>query len=323
MAKENSNRVTLANVLTLLGLAGVGVISFYGLLLHSEDGKPGLPILGAVALTAGLGLLIFMLVKAKTANDNINKWRIVEYVLLAAYIAVAALCAGPFMRFFTITAEMDNLKKQGLEEVTAIEKIYNNYNSQCEDHVKDAIEQIDNYMKNPQYKSGANDALKGYVNDNVRGNVNSWADKIRGVVKIKPDDNVFKNLNDIKSQLNDMSFMQLVVIANTLEKLDKSVIPDLEEMIDKYGSDHQFIPVIEGGKSEPYYLNKDFAKFDLGDSPTPGFANMLHKAGGFSALGCVLLVILHLLVLSSYFFARRTEILKPSRNNSLDSGRSL
>ena len=320
MAEKKSNRVTIANVLTLLGLAGVGVISFYGMLLHTEDGKPGMPILGAIALTTGLGLIIFLLVKAKTANENLNKWRIVEYVLLAAYVAVALLCAAPFMRFFFINSEMDNLKKKGLEEVTAIEKIYRDYDKQCENHITHAVEQIDNYMKNPQYTSGSKDALLEYVKDKVRGNITSWAEKIRPVVKL--DEKDYKNLDTIKTQLNDMGFMQLVDMANTMNRLDKNTVPDLQKKIDEYGNQNQFIPVIDGGDKVPYSL-KGLAKFDLGNSPTPEFTNTLRNAGGFSVIGCVLLVILHLLVLTSYFFAQRTNVVKPNRKVIIESGRTL
>ena len=60
MSQKESGNVSIANILALVGLAGIGVITFMGTLLHSADGKPTGAILGALALVAALGFFLFM-----------------------------------------------------------------------------------------------------------------------------------------------------------------------------------------------------------------------------------------------------------------------
>lgn len=41
MSQEKKGKITIANLLALIGLAGIGVVTFFGIQLHSSDGTPG------------------------------------------------------------------------------------------------------------------------------------------------------------------------------------------------------------------------------------------------------------------------------------------
>ena len=60
MSQEKKGKITIANILALIGLAGIGVVTFFGIQLHSSDGTPGGAIIGAIALVVGLGFLLMM-----------------------------------------------------------------------------------------------------------------------------------------------------------------------------------------------------------------------------------------------------------------------
>ena len=323
MAKKNNDRVSIANVLSLLGLAGLGVISFYGMLLGSADGKPGGPILGAVALVVGLGLLLLLSIKAKGANDNRDKWRIVEYVALAIYVVVALLCAGPFLRFFFVTSQSDSLQQQGRAEVAAIEAIYKSYEKQCDNHLKMAVQEIKNYKASPQFGTDKDEegTLKHYVAENC-SNEDSWAAKAESVVMLDSI-SIWKRLGKLKTMLDNMSIMQLNELANELEYIDTNAVPELEEKIKQYEQNH-LIPVVTGGEGKPYALKEKYASFTFDAAPEPLFAQTLRQASGSTVLGWILLVVLHVLVLVSYIVAPKSSVVGPKRSKEgLGSGREL
>lgn len=120
MTKKDNGNISIANIIALIGLAGIGVITFLGILLHSSDGTPGGAIIGAITLLAGLCFLLVMSIKAKSAKDNPDKWRYVEWGCLILYIIVAGYFASPFQRFFYIITEKPAMQAMARQEVSAI-----------------------------------------------------------------------------------------------------------------------------------------------------------------------------------------------------------
>ena len=102
MSTKNNGKISIANYLSIAALAGLGVVSFFGSLLHSPNGSLGGPAFSAIALVVVLGALLFLGIRAKGADSNAEKWRIVEWVCVLLYIVIAVLGSKPFLRFFYI-----------------------------------------------------------------------------------------------------------------------------------------------------------------------------------------------------------------------------
>ena len=321
---KNNNKITIANVIALAALAGLGVVSFFGALLHSPDGSPGGPLMGAICIVLGLAFLLFLGIYAKGAESNAEKWRFVEWGCLALYIVVALLTAKPFLRFFYVNSQKTELKNQATSELQAIQNIYKNYNKQCEQSMTLAKEQIANYMLSG-YK-GANDSLKQYVLQRVFGGkevdkdkqLNSWYDK--GLQAVKKEDN--SQLDSLNTLISNWSIMQLNNIAQQLALQDTTVLATLNKKIESCNNNQELIPNITGSKTEPYKLD-GFVKFDLGQSPQPKFAEMLSKADGNTIGGWVIYAILHLLVLFNLLVAPRSKDVNPIKGNRNTGGLEL
>lgn len=306
MSQEKKGKITIANILALIGLAGIGVVTFFGIQLHSSDGTPGGAIIGAIALVAGLGFLLMMSIKAKKADNHPDKWRYVEGVCLALYVVVAGLFATPFQRFFYMTTEKSDLQAMAREEVQAIQEMYQRYEHQQKKYLTDAVEQLKNYNDSKQISMTYNNELAEYVKG-VGTNVDSWESKAASVVGLKPD----AELKEISNEIEVWNIMNLSSLALRLERKDKDAWTSMETKIREFGEKNKLIPVIGGGGVQPYYFD-GYAKFDLGTPPQPKFAQALRASNGYTVLGWIVYVVLNLLVLLNYLSTSRSSYVGPT-----------
>ncbi len=312
MSDNNSSKVSIANIIALIGLAGLGVITFFGLMLSSDDGSLGTPVIGAVAFVAVLFFFLFMSIKAKGAESNTEKWRIVEYVCLACYIIVAVVFAKPFMRFFSVLTQKSELQQQAKEDVMAVKALYDDYNRQQDKFMKKAVEDIKNYQDS---KQGGKDPIAQYVAG--VGNVDTWASKAQGLVKMED-----AQLMELNRRVNDWNLLDLPALASDLSKKSSMALTKLEEKIEINQNEHKLIPVINGGGSKPYVLD-GYAQFDLKKTEGSKFAQMLKESGTSSPVAWIVYVVLHLLVLLNYLVAPRSLYVGPSAKRAPKNGLEL
>ena len=315
MSQEKKGRITIANLIALTGLAGLGVVMFFGILLHSSDGKPGIAILGAFAFIVVLGFLLFMSIKAKGAENDVKSWRYVEWTCLLVYVVVAILFAAPFQRFFYVVSQKENLQEKARNEVKAIKTLYKNYEHQQKKYLTDAVEQLQNYLASGQQRT-VKDDLSEYV-EGIGSDINSWAAKASKIVALPKD----KQLLEIESREDRWNFMQVASLAADLEEKENSAWTSVQKKILKYQENNRLIPVIGGGGLHPYRLD-GYAKFDLGTKPDATFAKELRKAEGSTALGWILYVVLNGMILLNYLVASRSSYVGP-RSNRQTCGLSL
>ncbi len=305
--ETNKNKISIANILALCGLAGIGVFTFFGGLLHSKDGTPGAAIIGAVVFVVALLFFLIFSIVAKGAKDNPDKWRYVEWACVVIYIVIAICFAKPFQRYFYVTTQKAELQRLANKEVAAIEDMYDSYNSQQKDFLDNAVNQIKNYNASGQSQS-SDIELSKYVRERVGKNVDSWASKAERIVKRTKD----AELEEIKKDIKAWSIMSLSDIAARLETKDREAWKSMEEHIKDFTENNHLIPVINGGSAWGYSFG-GYAEFDLGTSPTPLFAKALRETDGNTVLGWIIYVIINMLVLLNYIVAPRSGIVGPSK----------
>lgn len=316
MKEKGKNSVSIANILALVGLAGIASVTFFGQLLHSNDGSLGGAVIAAAAFLAGLAFLLFMSIKAKGMEDNREKWRLVEWGCLVAYVAVAVLFAKPFQRFFFVMQEQNEWKQQAQSELKEINNLYDSYDAQRSKFINDAAEQLKNYMSSSQ-KGRYSDPLADYA-EKVNGNVDSWAAKAEGVTKITKD----INLKQLQNDINNWNVMKMVSIAQKLSELEEKSWKKIENKIMEFEEENYLIPVITGGYGSPYRQD-GYAKFDLGKKPEPIFANKLRNSDGNTTLGWILYAALHLLVLLNYLVTKSPTSIGPRLGSLKGHGNKL
>ena len=320
MSKKDNSKVTIANYLALIGLAGVGVVTFFGSWFHSSNGSQSGAIIGAVALVAGLSILLFLSIKAKSAEDDVDKWRYVEWACLAAFVAVAIIFSKPFLRFFYVVSEKQELQELAKSEVESINNLYTAFNKQCVKKVGIAHDGMDNYDKSRQSDVSLNLYIEEHVKDKDK-----WQETALEVIN---SDTMFLNeMKTIKNRVDEWRLQDLPSLATDLENKCNSVTDEIKERIEDWKNNSHIIPKIVGnGKEEdPYRMDGycSFEDYDLPAAPEALFAKKLNEANGSSVLGWVVYVAVLLLVLLNYFLTERSMIVKPKRGGETLGGTDL
>ncbi len=314
MSQKNDGKISIANIIAMIGLAGLGVISFFGALLKSADGTPGGAIITAIAIVVGLTFLLFLSIKAKGAEDNPDKWRYVEYAALIAYIVAAIFVAKPFLRFFYVVSEKTAMQAQAQSEVDAIKSLYASYDQQSSQALGIALEQFRNYASSQQGRDASDNGLAEYV-EKVMPLDSGWISKAVTITSVSND----PQLLEIEEKIETWNYMQLASLAAELEEKDGSTWTRLNDKINENREKFNLIPIVSGGGSTPYRLD-GYVEYELGEAPQPLFAQMLRGADGSTPLGWILYVVLHLLVLLNYFVASRSSFVGPRQNTKQPTG---
>lgn len=314
MENNSNSRISIANVLAMLGLAAIGVITFFGAQLHSTDGTPTQAIIWAIVTITVLGFLLFMSIKAKGAEDNVDKWKYVEWTSLALYVVAAALLCLPFQRMAYVMLEKSELQAQANKELKAIDDMYNSYKRQWNKALDSACEDFTTYSKSGQYQEdnakvkagGVPSEMYEFYKDVVYP-LDGFREKVTKVVEVSSNDPCFIKLKELKGMVANWNLMTLSSLAIELKKLEVDSRASLDRKITKFAADNNFIPVIAGlGNSYDPYRVQGLAEFDLGQAPNPEFATMIQESNGHTIQGWIVYVLLHLLILLNYLVAPRS-----------------
>lgn len=308
MSQNNKDRISIANIIAILGLAGIGVLSCFGELFRTADGKPGWPIIFGVLLAAVLGFFLFLAIKAKTAKDNLDKWRWVEYGSLVAYVLVAVFFASPFMGFWYILGERDAIQNQARTEITNIKNYYRQYDFQTEKYYEQAVSQLDSYLRSPQAQEANNTELAEYVQNYV-STLDDWRDIAKNNIKRTPDE----NLEQIEDKVEAFNILQLSSLASQLETARSDAKISIDKKLVNLKETNHLIPVINGGGGIKPYEFGGYAQsqFEFEAIPDSELRKLINDTRGFTALGIIVYIILNGLVLLNYLIAKRTEIILP------------
>ena len=95
--EKNDTRLTLANFISFgLGLAAFAV--FFWLGLHFSGFELATSLLCSLGATIVFGLLLWLMIRAKSADRERSRWRSIEYVTLVCYVVFAACSIWPIRR---------------------------------------------------------------------------------------------------------------------------------------------------------------------------------------------------------------------------------
>jgi len=302
---EKKNGISIANIIAIIGLAGIGVISFFGLYFKSTDGKPAVPALLAVAIVAGLALFLLLAVKAKGAKDNPDKWIWVEIACLVAYLGVAAVGARPFQHFFYVMSEKEALQKIATADLQQVDSLYLVYNQQKDELMKNAAQQMKNVSDSGQ-KFAADDQLGQYISGIVGSDIEEWMDDADLQLRLRDDE----KLKELKKQVKAWKLMELPQLAAAIPLKVKDAWVQMEKKLEQ-NEQHNLIPIIRGG--DGYYYWGGYAEIILPEQRPTQFADAIRVGDMKSVLGWVIYGVLVLLILLDYLVAPRCRFVGPRR----------
>lgn len=325
--KQEKGRITIANIIAIVGLVLLLVFSFIG---HSylSGGELGWDIAISVGITAFTGFLLWFLIKAKGAENQLDKWKIIEYSTLVVYIvfAIPASLGGGIMHFFVVNDNKEDIKSYANEDLTKIDNMFNEYT----EFESEAISRTGTGLRNATGLGHVCDAsLNQFMDENRIEHTRESANNFEIIQRNSLLGSGFNTLyNEFKQQkkeienaVNSWSIIQIPTKAKLINDLAESAQKELNEL-----SNNAKLPVITyDTRSRSYTLGENQTKsFEVeGSVNSFKFKKALQNVDGFSLTAVLVVLLIHFLILFNYIVAYRTSTLGISKHGEEDGGRIL
>lgn len=323
--KQSSGRITIANIIAIVGIVLLLVFSFIG---HSymSGGELGWDIVISVAITAFTAFLLWFLIKAKGAENQLDKWRKIEYATLAAYIlfAIPASLFGGIMHFFVVNDNKESIKMYAKADLTKIDNMFNEY----KDFESEAISRTGTGLSNATGRGQICDAtLNKFMEDNriehTKESANNFEKIQRNALVGAGFDAFYNNFrqqeNGIENAVNSWSIIQIPMKAKLISDLAESAQKELNKL-----SNNAKLPVIEKNSGIYTITKYQTNNFEVeGSVDSFQFKKELQNASGFSITALLVVLLIHILILFNYIVAYRTSTLGISKRGEEDGGRIL
>jgi hypothetical protein len=325
MAKnQKSEKITIANLIAVVGIVLLLIFSYIG---HSymSGGEMGWDIVISVAITAFTAFLLWFLIKAKGAENNLNLWKKVEYVTLALYIlfAVPASLFGGIMHFFVVNDNKENIKMYAEQDLDKIDKLFEDYKA----FESEAVSRTGTGLQNAT-SSGhvCDEKLNNFFEENRIQHTKESAQNFETLQRNaligsgfeKFYENFLQQRENIQSIVNGWSIIQIPMKSKQMSDLATSVQEELNKL-----SQNAKLPVITYNEySGKYTLGENqTSKFNIaGGVESFQFKKAMQEAEGFSVTAILVVLLIHFLILFNYIVAYRTSTLGITKNAEEDGG---
>lgn len=322
MSNKKKSDISIANILAIIGLAAIGVITFFGDFLSSGDGSPIRGIIISVVLVLMLGLLLIVMIKAKGSSEERDKWHLVMWGSLVLYVGIAILGAfwnNNFFRLFAVAQSKAELQGIARNELSAIEKLFDSYNSQKNAAMDNALNQLKAYSQSGQYNYSS-DPMRNYVSKQIADisfeGLADWYDANLEVVKIDP----LYNIGTLDNEILAWNYLRLPSLAIDLDEAYGISRDQITNRIADF-SKNGLIPVISGGNGIPFKVD-GVVSFNLPQLPALSLSKKLRSKTDITVLGIIIFIVVHLLVLLNFIVAPDSGIVAPRSRKKSDTGAS-
>lgn len=324
--KQKTGRITIANIIAIVGLVLLLVFSFIG---HSylSGGELGWDIVISVGITAFTGFLLWFLIKAKGAENQLDKWRKIEYATLAIYIvfAIPASLMGGIMHFFVVNDNKATIKSYAQADVKKINDLileYKEFESQ-------AITKTGTGLRNVTGPNQRGDIeLNQFMEENhIEHNRNSannfetiQRNNLIGANFETYSTNIRQQQQDFLNVVNGWSVMQIPSKTKMIEELAISVEKELtrksnEAKLPKIEYQNGVYTITQSNQCRDFKINGGIENFQ--------FKHELQTKSGFSFTALFVVILIHILILFNYIVAYRTNIMEVGKCKEEDGGKLL
>lgn len=324
--KNNSGKLTKANIISIVGLVLLFSFTFLG---HSfkSGGEMGWDILVSVAITGLAAFALWFLVKAKGAENQLEKWRIIELSTLVAYVVVViplSFCGG-VTNFFAANADKASYKDKAHNDIAKIDSVFSQYENFEKDALEKTLTGLGNSVSMGMIRSSE---LVTYMEHNsikpTRTSVENFVEIQKGNVlgtQYEQYYNQYKAERDaIINTIDSWNVIQIPSQAKLIEDLAVQTSKWLTER-----SASAKLPLVEN-KSQAYTIieSNQVKQYQVeGGIENLEFRKGIMSAGGMNITSILFLIIVHVLILLNYFVAYRTFTLGLTKNPNNDGGVTL
>ena len=322
MAKtDKKGKITIANIIAMVGICLLAIYSYMGN-SYLSGGETGTDIIKTAVLIGITTFLLWFLIKAKGAENNIKKWKMLEIGTLVVYIiiAIATSLFGGVMHYFVVNDNKDEIERYAAEDLARIDTLIAEYKT----YERGAIEQSVKGLKNAISRK-YDESVENFMTENAIIKTNASIDvfnKICNDTYLGRADSVIKNYNKEKENINIVIDNWNTMLIASKAKQISILAEEMETFFTKLShSEKHKLPYIVLSESNPkiftitHYQSKDF-KIE-GDFK---FKNAIMEAEGFSTAALFMVIFIHLLILFNYIVAYRTATIGVGKNYEEDGG---
>lgn len=304
---------TIATIVSIIGLALLGVGTYLG---HSfiSGGEMNNDIIYAACVVAISAILLSILIKARKAENDLTKWKIFEYLMLAVYLAFAAIAgylggAGHLVEIMTHKTELRQMAKSDVAYINDVIENYSHYeNIAIESTCKGLTNSI-------AYGSTRTDDLNDFFFTDSIIPTKDGIESYKNLLKEELLGDDFNEiiylgtaaLDSIQQTIDSWNLLKLPVQAKRLEAVASEICSELEELREDYVYN---LPKIEstyyGYDITGYYTEDDSYELVGGLS----FYNAISRDKKLGATAWAVIVLLNFLILLPYLTTRRTTVLR-------------
>ena len=324
--KQKTGRITIANIIAIVGLVLLLVFSFIG---HSylSGGELGWDIVISVGITAFTGFLLWFLIKAKGAENQLDKWRKIEYATLAIYIvfAIPASLMGGIMHFFVVNDNKATIKSYAQADVKKINDLISEY----KEFESQAITKTGTGLRNvtgPNQRGDIelNQFMEETHIEHNRNSANNFEtiqrNNLIGANFETYNSNIRQQQQEFLNVVNGWSIMQIPSKPKMLEELAISVEKELtrksnEAKLPKIEYQNGVYTITQSSQRRDFKINGGVENFQ--------FKHALQTASGFSLTALFVVILIHILILFNYLVAYRTNIMEVGKYTEEDGGKLL
>lgn len=299
---KKSNSISIAVWITVIGLAASLVFSFLGIYL--KDGDMGMGLIISLVQTAVLAVLVWFMTFAKRKENDIAKWKIVEFSTLAVYIVVAVLFfSEPLLRFFDVNVNKDTMKEYAMADINNLWSDLNTFDEEQNNALMTTVEGLNNCMGYPK-SSELSSFASSYGN---RSAIDGFRET--EVMNIENESLPWRTeLEQCKMLVSTWGLFQIPDVVSRLQSYGVSI----PEALNEYASTMRY-PIIERGIDGSYNMREPVFTGFVHETST--FAEKIASSTSLNPVSGIIFVLLHLAILFSYYMAFRSRRVEIGRNS--------
>ena len=344
MNKGKSEKISIANIVSVVGLAVLAFLAYLGCSFKWPEQNIGINMLLALCPAAVAAFLLWMMTHAKGVENNFRGWLIVEVVSLLAFVGTAVWGGSWVMPYFVVNQRSEELQNAAEDDLTAMENEIDRFIARQTEKLNTMVTGIENALEDRVYDEQV-EALLDRLEITSELSLETWAERQQEKIdSIEYYGLVYRSSwrDDISEMRSDVSGWDLFTIPEIAVGMARLAGTD-DSSADKSESICGILNAISRNSdlcrieavradyeadereeiSSPYkdsYRHSKYGKVyrvvgfgrDTYDVDLI-FPSMLKK-GGFSWGGFAVIVLVYILILFNYIFAYR------SKKGSLEAG---
>ncbi len=321
MSKQNSNKITVANIVSILGLVAMAVLVYLGYSFSNAEagGNIGTNILIASACIIITGGLLVVLIHAKGVENNFKGWLIVEIIALCLFIGASFYPSSQIMHYFVIQNQKEDLMELAKEDIENIKGQVELFKSQEAARLGINYDGIKHALGHNKYDETVKTFLEAASISSL-GSAEEWKGlKAQEINHIELDgrtydDEINSTIRELTSIIDNWTLFEIPQAAYRIKTESENISRYLSQISENLG-----FKTIESTTNEKgqliYTANEsDSNSYEICHS----FPEEFEEANGFSIIGLLMVILINLVILFNYLVAYRSR--KARKNAKVNIG---